>query len=192
MCFVRGCICVDLKNPDSCGIVNRVRVANAGRDYRRMSTVSANHGSQELRGRIATQDTNGYLSDRIWSAGVLSNRASSQNGTGSWKRRSRNCGCSGFSRKFRSPEVTEGTDNTTELLRCSQSSPSWRVASCPDTAGVAHFSGKSRSIRNADDISSGMSADPSTYLSGNVRQVREDLKNCQRPVLAHIDHAVAS
>ena len=52
-----------------------------------------------------------------WSAStrIPSKRISNRNGTGSCKLIWRNCGCSGFRRKFRSPDVTDGTVSTTEL-----------------------------------------------------------------------------
>ncbi len=46
---------------------------------------------------------------------ILSNLMSNRNGTGSRNWIRRNCGCSGFSTKFRSPDVTEGTDSTAEF-----------------------------------------------------------------------------
>jgi hypothetical protein len=77
----------------------------------------------------------------------LSNRVSNRNGIGSWKLIRPNCGCFGFSRKFRSPDVTDGTESTAELCRRNHSSPISRVACCSADTSVTQFSGRSWLMR---------------------------------------------
>jgi hypothetical protein len=106
---------------------------------------------------------------------------SNRNGTGSWKSIWPNCGCSGFSRKFRSSDVKEGTDSTAEFARRSHSSPSCRVVYCSLTTSVAQCSGNSLSVKISGETSSGKSLSQSRTCRGvhrtNAPESREPLMN---------------